>query len=404
MFRKSLDKQYEKLPKEVKFCKKCVVSNQRPRITLDENGVCSACNYSYLKYNKIDWNEREKMLVELLNRFRSKDGSYDCVVPGSGGKDSAYVAHQLKYKYGMHPLTITWAPFEYTDIGWKNYLSFKDSGFDNLLCFPNGILHRKLSRLGFELLGDAWEPFAYGQKAYVFQIACKFKIPLMFYGESGEIEYGGSTKNINKPYESPDDWKDLYYKGSGIDELIAHGLEANLFTKDEIQNNPFPLYRMPPNAQMQDLGLQMHWFSFYKKWVPQENYYYSVDHTGFKANPEHSEGTYSKYASIDDKQDGFHFYLAYIKFGIARATSDAAHEIRDGHLTREEGVALVRRYDGAFPSKHFKWFLNYIDITEDEFNEIIEFYRSRSSHIWKKVGNEWKLRHTVWQGGVEDQC
>jgi len=144
---KSLDRQLEKLPKDIVFCRKCVVSNQRPRITFDENGVCSACNYAHIKHNVIDWKEREKMLLELLDRYRSRDGSYDCVVPGSGGKDSAYVSHQLKYKYGMHPLTVTWAPFEYTDIGWQNYISFKDSGFDNLLCFPNGILHRKLSRI-----------------------------------------------------------------------------------------------------------------------------------------------------------------------------------------------------------------------------------------------------------------
>jgi len=399
---KTLDRQLGKGPKEVKFCAKCVVSNQRPRITFDENGVCSACNYAYEKHNLIDWDEREKMLIDLLDKYRSKDGSYDCIVPGSGGKDSVYVAHQLKYKYGMHPLTITWAPFEYTDIGWKNYLAFKDAGFDNLLCFPNGVLHRKLSRLAFELLGDAWEPFAYGQKAYAFQMSLKFKIPLLFYGESGEIEYGGSTKNKEKAYESPEDWKDFYYKGSGIDEIIQHGLEAGLFTKEEIANNPFQLYRPPGQEELEEIGAQMHWFSFYKKWVPQENYYYSVENTGFQANSERSEGTYSKYASLDDKQDGFHFYLAYIKFGIARATSDAAHEIRDGHLTRDEGVALVRRYDGEFPNKYFEWFLDYLNISEEEFWEVIDSYRKKSLHIWKKVNGEWRLRHTVWSGGVDD--
>ena len=400
---KSLDRQLEKLPKDIVFCRKCVVSNQRPRITFDENGVCSACNYAHIKHNVIDWKEREKMLLELLDRYRSRDGSYDCVVPGSGGKDSAYVSHQLKYKYGMHPLTVTWAPFEYTDIGWQNYISFKDSGFDNLLCFPNGILHRKLSRIAFELLGDAWEPFAYGQKAYAFQIAQKFGIPLIFYGESGEVEYGGSLKNASKAYETPEDWKEFYYKGSGIDDLVNHGLEAGIFTKEEAHNNPFQLYKPPHQEELQKIGAQMHWFSFYRKWVPQENYYYSVENTGFKANPEHSEGTYSKYASIDDKQDGFHFYLAYMKFGIARATSDAAHEVRDGHITREEAVALVKRYDGEFPKKHFAWFLKYLNISEDEFREIANFYRSRSAHVWKNVNGEWKLRHTVWEGGTDDK-
>ena len=135
--------------------------------------MCSACQYAYEKHNLIDWDDREKQLVALLEKHRSKDGRYDCIVPGSGGKDSSYVAHQLKFKYGMHPLTVTWAPFAYTDIGWQNYLSFKDHGFDNVLCFPNGIHHRKLARLAFELLGDAWEPFAYGQKSYAFSDRCE---------------------------------------------------------------------------------------------------------------------------------------------------------------------------------------------------------------------------------------
>jgi len=403
LFNKTLDKQLPNRPKDVVYCTKCVVSNQRPRITFDEKGVCSACNYAVLKHNVIDWNEREKMLVDLLNRFRSKDGSYDCVVPSSGGKDSAYTAHLLKYKYNMHPLTITWAPFMYTDIGWKNYIAFKDSGFDNLLFFPNGILHRKLARLAFELHGDAWDPFAYGQKNYAYHIALKFKIPLIFYGESGEIEYGGSTKNLNKPFESPEDFKDLYYKGSGLEALVNHGLEAGLFKPEEINNNPFEFYKTPNAEAMQKLNPEMHWMSYYTKWVPQENYYYSVENTGFQANPEHSEGTYSKYASIDDKTDGFHFYLAYIKFGIARATSDAAHEIRDGHLTREDGIALVKRYDGAFPKKYFHEFINYLEVTEQEFWEVVNYYRSLTPHLWEKVDGEWKLTHTVWGGGTKDK-
>jgi N-acetyl sugar amidotransferase len=348
-----------------------------------------------LKHNVIDWKQREAMLLELLDRFRSKDASYDCIVPASGGKDSGYVAHQLKYVYGMHPLTVTWAPFMYTDIGWQNYLSFKDHGFDNFLCFPDGIQHRKLARLAFELLGDAWEPFAYGQKAYAFHIAVKFKIPLIFYGESGEIEYGGSIKNLYKPLEPISDWKEFYFKGSGVDELIKHGFDAGLFTREDIANNAFELYRPPREEELTAVNPQMHWFSFYKKWVPQENYYYSVEHTGFQANPERSEGTYSKYASLDDKTDGFHFYLAFIKYGIARATSDAAHEIRDGHLTREEGIALVHRYDGEFPKRYFKEFVEYLNISEAEFWEVIDFYRTISPHLWEKVNGQWVLKHKV---------
>lgn len=397
LFKKTIDKQLQKRPKEIIFCKKCVVSNQRPRITFDENGICSACNYASVKHHDIDWNQREKMLLKLLDKHRSKDGSYDCIVPASGGKDSGYVAHQLKYKYGMHPLTVTWAPFLYTDIGWQNYLSFKDAGFDNLLYFPNGKLHRKLARLAFELHGDAWDPFAYGQKSYAFHVALKFNIKLIFYGENGEVEYGGSTKYIDKPFESPQDFKEHYFKGSGVDELVEAGLKVGIFTKEEIKNNHFDLYKVPSYEQLSKLNPEMHWMSFYKKWVPQENYYYAAEHIGFKANPERSEGTYSKYASIDDKTDGFHWYLGYIKFGLGRASRDAQMEIRNNHITREEAIALVKRYDGEFPKKYFTEFLEYLNISENEFWEVVDFYRDNSPHLWKKIKGEWKLLHPVWE-------
>jgi N-acetyl sugar amidotransferase len=402
LFDFTLDRQLPLLPEDVRYCTRCVVSNQRPRITFNADGVCSACQYAEEKHNRIDWTEREEQLRELLDRYRSRDGSYDVVVPGSGGKDSAYVSHQLKYVYGMHPLTVTWAPFEYTQIGWQNYLAWKDAGFDNILSFPDGIMHRKLSRLAFELLGDAWQPFAYGQKSFAFHIAAKFGIPLVFYGESGEIEYGGATRNKERPYETPSDWGELYFKGTGIDTLVGHGVESGFISEGEAARSNLELYKPPAQEALDALGAQMHWFSYYKKWVPQENYFYAVEHTGFKANPTRSEGTYSKYASLDDRQDGFHFFLAYMKFGLGRASQDAAHEIRDGHLTREEGVALVRRYDGEFPARYYEWFKEYLGISDAEFWEVMDFYRSRVPHVWAKVDGEWKLRHNVWGGGVDD--
>lgn len=399
---KILDKQLDELPAEVIFCKKCVLSNQRPRTEFDEEGVCSACHYTEEKEHKIDWKTREKELVTLLNKHRSKNGSYDVIVPSSGGKDSGIVAHQLKYKYGMHPLTVTWAPFIYTDIGWKNYLAFKDiGGFDNLLCFPDGKLHRKLARITFELKGDAWEPFAYGQLRYPFHIALKFRVPLIFWGENGEVEYGGSVRNKNKPHESIEEAEYLYYKGTGIDKIIKEGLKLGFLTKEDIKQTDFMLYKAPPLAEIKKLCIERHWFSYYHKWIPQENYYYAAEHTGFEANPEgHTESTYSKYASIDDKMDGFHFYLGFIKFGLGRATRDASMEIRCGHITREEGVALVKRYDAEFPSDYFQDFLDYLGINEKHFWEVIDRYRR--PNIWKKVNGEWKLRHTVWGGGVDD--
>ena len=374
----------QKNPTDVKFCKKCVISNQRPRITFNEEGVCSACQYAYKKHHVIDWTERERELWELLDRYRSKDGSWDVIVPASGGKDSCFVAHQLKYKYGMHPLTVTWAPHIYTDIGWQNLQSMIHSGLDNIMGHPNGKIHRELTRLFFKELGDPFQPFIFGQKTFPVRLAVKFNIPLVMFGENGEVEYGGDSKNEEIPiHDLTHDPKKHYFSGIGPDDLKDFGF------KDE---DIFP-YLYPPMEEIERVGIECHFYGYYKKWIPQENFYYAVRHCGFRPNPHRSEGTYSKYASLDDKIDGFHYYLMFIKFGIGRATSDAAHEIRDGHITREEGVALVRKYDGEFPKKYFKVFLEYINMTEEEFWEVVDKFRA--PHLWEKKNGRWNLKYQV---------
>ena len=391
-----LDRQLENRPKNVFFCKSCVLSNQRPRLMFNKDGVCTACQFAYEKKNVINWADRQKQLRELCDTYRKTNGEYDVIVPCSGGKDSASVAHKLKHDYGMHPLTVTWAPFMYTEIGWQNFQNFIKSGFPNILGSPNGGLHRKLARIGLEAVGDPFLPFIYGQMSFAFHIAMKFDIRLIFFGENGEAEYGGSTKNNYRPFMPIEDWVDLYFKGATVDDLLDWGLENNILKSDDFNDSDLTFYRPPPLDELRGRGIQMHWFSYYHKWVPQENYYYCAEHTGFQANPEgRSEGTYSKYASLDDKLDGLHYWLGFIKFGIGRATSDSAHEIRDGHIIREEAVSLVHRYDGEFPEKHFRESLEYLDLSEQKFWDIVEKYRIASPHLWEKVDGTWKLKYQV---------
>jgi N-acetyl sugar amidotransferase len=380
------------LPEDVKYCTRCVISNQRPRITFDDDGVCSACRYSDFKNTQIDWNKRDSELKELCDKFRRNDGSYDAIVPSSGGKDSALVAHMLKNKYGMNPLTVTWAPHLYTDIGFRNHQDHIHIGdLSNILVTPPGKTHRKITKLAFEVLGDPFQPFIYGQANMPLQVAKNLKIPLIFYGENSEVEYGGSMDGAYNPMR---DWK---HKNTNI---IMQGLPPEKFIEKGISEHDLYPYMPPNNDDLEKLGLQIHYFGHYHKWVPQENYYYCVENTGFVANSIRSEGTYSKYASLDDKLDGFHYYLMFIKFGIGRATSDAAHEVRDGHITREEAAALVGRFDGEFPEKYFQTFLEYCDISKEYFNEVLDSWRP--DHIWKYDNEKWILRHKVDGTGCDD--
>jgi N-acetyl sugar amidotransferase len=389
------------LPLQVKFCTKCVISNQRPSsvvehsskisdkkptIHFDAQGVCDACRWAEMKNNTVDWKQREKELKELLAKHRRKDGRYDVLVPGSGGKDSTFAGHILKYKYGMHPLTVTWAPHIYTEVGWRNYQHWIHSGFDNYLFNPNGKVHRQLTKLAFLNLLHPFQPFIFGQKNFAPKMAVKFNIPLVFFGEN-EAEYGNKIENNFSPFR---DWpqvktKDLYFGGVQMSELPKYGI-----TKADLEP-----YLFPKKEELRQTGVEVRYLGYYLKWIPQEMYYYAVKHTGFEANPYgRTEGTYSKYNSLDDRIDGFHYYTTYIKFGLGRASYDAAQEIRSGHLTREEGMALVKRYDGEFPQRWFKEILNYMMITEKQFWQTIDKFRP--SHLWTKKKGKWQLKHAVW--------
>jgi N-acetyl sugar amidotransferase len=398
------------LPNEVKFCKKCVMSDQRPAsaiefkhtidskkttMNFDEEGVCDACKTAEIKDN-INWGMRESELIKLLDKHRKNDGSYDCIVPGSGGKDSAYQAHILKYKYGMNPLTITWPPILYTDYGLQNWRNWLDSGFDNISFYRNGKVMKLLTKLSIENLMHPFQTFILGQKNLAPKIASKYGINLIFYGEN-EAEYGNPLADNmsslrDKSYYSFDKLDDIYLAGISI---------KNLMDNYDVRLSDLMAYLPPRLEDLEKANIEVHYLGYYLKWTPQEVYYYAVENTGFKARPHRTQGTYSKYSGIDDKIDDLHFYTTFIKFGIGRASYDASQEIRNKHLTREEGVALVNRFDGEFPDRYFNDVMKYLDMDPNYFHILVDKFRS--PHLWGKDNNgNWKLRHNVAREGIND--
>jgi N-acetyl sugar amidotransferase len=305
----------------------------------------------------------------------------------------------------MHPLTVTWAPALYTPWGWRNFQRWIHAGFDNHLTTPSGRTHRLLARLSVERLFHPFQPFILGQKGLAPRQALRYNIPLVFYGEQ-ESEYGnpiaefGSAKRDWKYFTSHDD-SEIFLGGTSLRELS----ERYGVTRGELE-----LY-LPPNPEtVEKAGIEVHYLGYYVKWHPQSAYYYSVEHGGFEASPERTPGTYSKYNSIDDKIDDLHYWTTYIKFGIGRATYDAAQEVRSGDITREEAVALVKRFDGEFPERFIGELFEYLTITEKEFPKAFREFKQphmdrdyfmsladtfRPEHLWAKEGGTWKLRHQV---------
>ena len=216
------------IPKDVSYCKNCTISNQRPRILFDEEGVCSACRFADYKQTSINWNDREKELKDLCDRYRKNDGSYDVVVPCSGGKDGGFVAHQLKYKYNMNPLTVTWSPYIYTDIGRRNLDNFINiGGFDHILGTANASVNRKMAKLTFIHMGENFQSFAFGQTNFPLKVAVQNNIQLIMYGENGEVEYGGDMKNAYVPTRSIEDHDKHYFSGKPPEFWEQHGVSKN---------------------------------------------------------------------------------------------------------------------------------------------------------------------------------
>ena len=411
------------LPVDIKFCTKCVISNQRPNSTVEfehkrssqkstiafsEEGVCGACEIAEAKRSQIDWQAREAQLRDLCDRHRGDGAAYDCLVPGSGGKDSFYAAHMLKHKYGMNPLTVTWAPHLYTAWGWENFQAWINAGFDNYLMTPNARMHRLITRLAVENLFHPFQPFMFGQKALAPKMAALFNIPLVFYGEN-EAEYGNPIQDTESAqrdwsYFSRGDKSEVYLGGVSIEQLQED------FGVQKVDLAPY----LPVNPEtIEQKGIEVHYLGYYLPWHPQGAYYYAVENGGFKASPERTPGTYSKYNSIDDKIDDFHYYTTYIKFGIGRATYDAAQEIRNQEITRAEGIALVKKYDGEYPDRFAEEIFQYLSVPESEFPVASKCFEQpimdrdyfdslsdsfRSPHLWRRDGTEWQLRQSVWQG------
>ncbi len=393
------------LPLDIQFCKKCAMNNQRPSSTVefknkpgeakkaivfDEHGVCDACNFAEKKKN-ISWSDRERELKELCDRHRRSDGRYDVVVPGSGGKDSVMAAHVLKYKYGMNPILVTWPPAIYTEIGRFNFDAWINAGFANYTYNQNKKVHRTLTRLAFEKLCHPFQPFILGQKNLAPKMSALLDIPLVIFGEN-EAEYGNAIKDNDKPtrdpkyYSAENQMADLYLGGVSAQQLM----EEYKFTLADLEAYlPVDPYRI------EKVGTEVHYLGYYLKWHPQETYYFSVENSDFMPNDFRTEGSFSKYSSLDDMIDWLHYYTTYTKFGIGRATYDAAQEVRNGDITRDEAIALIKRFDGEFPEIYQKQCLEYMGITQERFLEVIEEFRT--PHLWDDTSSGWVLKKPIWK-------
>ena len=340
------------------YCKRCLYPDTKPQLVFDENGICSACKNHELK-EKIDWKSKEKELKEILEKFRSKNNYYDCIIPVSGGKDSHFQAYTIKEKFGLNPLVVNFHPLDQTEIGKKNLDNLKKLGVDCIEFSPNPNVYLKLARFGLKKLGDFQWPEHIGIFTVPVQIAVKYKIPLIIWGENPQFEYGQPT-DISTDTILDRKWLE---KNGGYfldkikpQDMVKHGFELN-----DIQP-----YLYPSDDEINQVGVTGIFLGSYIKWDIFKQLE-TVKAIGFQENDEPKEGTFNKWENLDVYFTVFHDYFKFLKYGFGRATDHASIEIMHGRISREQGLKLVKQYEGKIPRKYLKKFLEFADMSMDDF-------------------------------------
>ena len=363
----------------MRFCKKCLYPDTKPQLRLDENGICDACNWAVEK-EKIDWDSRKKDLAQILDKYKSKDGSrYDCIIPVSGGKDSHFQAHIIKNEFGLNPLLVNFVPIDLIPLGRKNIENLKRLGVDYIEFTPNPTVYRKMEKYGLVELGDANWPEHIGIFTVPVQVAVAYKIPLIIWGENPQMEYGGPGKSTVLDKE----WLEKY-GGFWLDKV-----KPQVMTKYGIDTKYLKPYIYPTAEELKQVGVTGIFLGQYIKYDIYKQLEI-VEKLGFSRNPEPKEGTYTDWENLDTMYTGMHDYFKWIKYGFGRATDHASIDIRAGKITRQEGLKLVKEYEGKTPMKYFDNFLKDLEITREEFYRIVDKFANKSLFKKDENGNLWR--------------
>lgn len=362
----------------MEICKKCLMISTRPRMKINEEGICSACQWAQEKKTVVNWEMRKEELKKLCSKYRSRSGGFDCIVPVSGGKDSSMVAHKLKYEYGMHPLciNINHSPVVNTKLNDVNLHNFINHGFDCIRVYANPNIMQKLDKVGLVEYGQPYFGWMTAMTLAPIKLAIKFHIPFIMYGEEGEVEYGGSTELKNSSL----------YEIEHIKRLYLSGIELEQIAKD-IPAEELWWWTPPTENEIDEVKPAIAHWSYFENWNSEYNYQYAKKYVGLK-ELDRSSGTYTNYSQTDSILYPLHTYFMYLKFGFGRCTQDVCIDIRNKTITRDEGIKLIEKYDDYYPEEYEDRYLDYYGMTREEFHNVIDKWANKD--ILKKENGKWK--------------
>lgn len=372
------------ISKNLLWCTNCLAMSTRPRISFDTRGWCNACVWSQTK-KTLDWDSRLKELNALLNRHRRTTGCFDCIVPVSGGKDGSYVSYNLRYKYGMSPLAVTVTPPLPSPVGEQNLMAFIARGYNHISVNPDYEMMRRLNKAGFIEKGSPYHGWLCTIETAVIQMAVRLRIPLIFYGEDGEMEYGGSTETSNSPFLSLEYISRVWFEGLDDHSKLLRS------AKQSHTNSYF--FELPDTSDPLTKNIEICTWSYFENWDPYRNYLVAKEHCGLAEVDTSNSGTFTNFAQNDQELYALHTYLMYLKFGFGRANQDACIEIRRGAMDRAQAVNLVRLYDGQYPSEFIDQYLDYYQMNQPEFDAVLDRYANRD--LFEKLNGRWAPKFLV---------
>ena len=372
---------------ELRYCVRCVMPHTKPDLRIDGDGVCNACR-SYEQRKEIDWDARRSELVEVIERYRSKDAAtWDCIVPVSGGKDSTYQVIRM-LQLGMNPLCVTATTCHLSEIGRKNITNIKNLGVDYVEFSPNPIVRRKLNRIGLIDVGDISWPEHCGIFTIPVRAAVQYGVPLIVWGENSQNEYGGPAAAAENNVLTRR-WLEEFggLLGLRVSDLIGvDGMEARHLIP----------YSYPSDEELARVGVTGIFLGHYLPWDGYSNALISQAN-GFTSVETLVEGSIVNYENLDNCQTGIHDYFKFLKFGFGRSTDIACLHVRRSRITRQDAMSMVRRHDGKFPWTYLgvpiKDILDPLDISVDEFIDICDRFTNKSIFKTDGRGNLIKDRH-----------
>ena len=371
----------------MRYCKRCVQPDTRPGIFLNSGGVCGACIGREEKSKQIDWGKRRKALEAMLDKFRSKNRShYDCVIPVSGGKDSTYQTYMMKKVFSMNPLAATYKYADRTPLGQKNLDNLRRLGVDHIDVAPAPEVEKKFVKKALIEAGDPCLPDHMGIFAVALNTAVNYRIPLIIWGENPQLEYGGSAEDRANPYLSR---KWLSEHG------CLQGKTAEDWADDDLKIGDMNVYRIPPDAELAGAKMSSIFLGYYLPWDPVKNVEIAQK-AGFMKSPDGPKLGLYDFADLDSTNIIVHHYIKWLKFGMTRLNDNISTEIRNGRMTREEGIRILKSRPERVPHEEIGKLARYLDMSEQEVWEVLEKFRNHD--IWKKdAGGNWYMPD-YWKG------